>query len=83
MLVSNCYRSSLPPRKDGILLEARKNVPDTDGRPSLLPVDFKTPKGRECQVCRQAPRVGLRGARKCPTNLAKVRKKYKEKVTET
>lgn len=24
MLVSNCYRSSLPLRKDGILLEARK-----------------------------------------------------------
>ncbi|EDM05817.1 rCG33163 [Rattus norvegicus] len=44
----DCYRSSLPLRKDGILLEARKNVPDMDGRPSLLTVDLNTPEGREC-----------------------------------
>ncbi|EDL76134.1 rCG62915 [Rattus norvegicus] len=30
--------------KDGILLEAKKNVPDMDRRPSLLPVGFITPK---------------------------------------
>jgi len=48
MLVSNCYRSSLPPRRDRILLEARKNVPDMDGRSSLLTVDFNTPEGRDC-----------------------------------
>ncbi|EDL83879.1 rCG22859 [Rattus norvegicus] len=48
MLVSNCYRSSLPLRKDGILLEAKKNVPDMDRRPSLLTVDLNTPEGREC-----------------------------------
>jgi len=41
MLVNNCYRFSLPLRKDGILLEARKNVPDTDRRPSLLRALFR------------------------------------------
>ncbi|EDM02632.1 rCG62088 [Rattus norvegicus] len=41
MLVSNCYRSSLPPRKDGILLEARKSVPEMDRRPSVLPALFR------------------------------------------
>jgi len=35
------------------------------------------------QVCPQAPRVGLLGAGKCPTNLAKIKKRYEEKVTET
>jgi len=34
------------------------------------------------RVCRQAPRVGFRGAIKCPTDLAKIRKRYKEKVIE-
>jgi len=55
MLVSNCHRSSLPLRKDGFLLEARKNVPDTDGRPSLLTVYLNTPEGREC--CGSAARL--------------------------
>lgn len=72
ILVNSCYR------KYRILLEARKNVPDTDGRPSLLPVGFNTPEGRECQVYRQTPMVGLWGAGKHPTNLAKVRKRYEE-----
>lgn len=73
MLVSSCYRSSLLLRKYRILLEPRKNVPDSDGRPSLLPVDFNMPDGRERQVYCQAPMVGLPGAGKRPTNLAKVR----------
>lgn len=55
-------------------LEAWKNVPDTNGRPSLLPVDFNTPDGREYQVYQQAPMVCLRGAGKSPTNLAKVKR---------
>lgn len=52
-------RSSLLLRKYRILLEARNNVPDMDGRPSLLPVDFNMPDGKEGQVYRQAPMVGL------------------------
>jgi len=48
LLVSSCYRSSLLLRKYRIPLEARNNVPDIDRRPSLLPVDFNTPEGREC-----------------------------------
>nr|AAQ96218.1 LRRGT00005 [Rattus norvegicus] len=42
-----------------------------DGRPSLLPVDFNTPDGRERQVYCQTPVVDFQGAGKCPTNLAK------------
>jgi len=47
-LYSQDYRSSLPPRKDRILLEARKINPDMDRRLSLLTVDLNTPEGREC-----------------------------------
>jgi hypothetical protein len=70
-----------------ILLEARKSVPRTDGRPSLLPNeidagfpltrpswDYNTPEGREyLKVYCQTLMAGLQGAARCPTNLAKVR----------
>nr|XP_044986768.1 uncharacterized protein LOC123453647 [Jaculus jaculus]XP_044986769.1 uncharacterized protein LOC123453647 [Jaculus jaculus]XP_044986771.1 uncharacterized protein LOC123453647 [Jaculus jaculus] len=73
--------------RERILLEARKNVPGDDGRPTQLqnviddgfPLtrpgwDFNTPDGREhlC-VYGQALVAGLRGAARRPTNLAKVR----------
>ncbi|XP_076780077.1 uncharacterized protein LOC143438363 [Arvicanthis niloticus] len=70
-----------------ILLEARKNVPGTDGRPTSLqneidaafPLtrpdwDFNTANGREhLKIYRQTLMAGLRGAARRPTNLAKVR----------
>ncbi|XP_057349869.1 formin-1-like [Manis pentadactyla] len=73
--------------KDRILLEARKNVPGVDGRPTQNPAiieegfpltrpdwDFNTPEGKEhLKVFRQALMAGLRGAARRPTNLAKVR----------
>lgn len=73
--------------KERILLEARKNVPGTDGRPTQLPHlietafplsrpdwDFNTAEGRErLTVYRQTLVAGLRGAARRPTNLAKVR----------
>ncbi|XP_057349866.1 uncharacterized protein LOC130681252 [Manis pentadactyla] len=73
--------------RERILLEARRNVPGTDGRPSQLPHDiergfpltrpnwdFNSPEGRErLTIYRQALVAGLRGAARCPTNLAKVR----------
>ncbi|KAK1346720.1 hypothetical protein QTO34_000580 [Cnephaeus nilssonii] len=73
--------------KERILLEARKNVPGTDGRPTQLPHlietafplsrpdwDFNTAGGRErLTVYRQTLVAGLRGAARRPTNLAKVR----------
>ena len=37
MIVSNCYRFSSPQR---IVLEARKNVPGMDGRPSQMPINM-------------------------------------------
>ncbi|KAK1328778.1 hypothetical protein QTO34_010933 [Cnephaeus nilssonii] len=71
--------------KERILLEARKNVPGTDGRPTQLPHlietafplsrpdwDFNTAEGRErLTVYRQTLVAGLRGAARRPTNLAK------------
>ncbi|XP_073079445.1 uncharacterized protein [Manis javanica] len=73
--------------RERILLQARKNVPGTDGRPSQLPHDiergfpltrpnwdFNSPEGRErLTIYRQALVAGLRGATRRPTNLAKVR----------
>ena len=70
-----------------ILLEARKNVPGADGRPTQLqnvidagfPLtrpgwDYNTAKGRESlKIYRQALVAGLRGAARRLTNLAKVR----------
>lgn len=70
------------------LLEARKNVPGADGRPSLLPNDidagfpltrpnwdYNTAEDKEhLKVYCQALMAGLRGAARQPTNLAKVRK---------
>ncbi|XP_073075517.1 uncharacterized protein [Manis javanica] len=76
-----------PEERERILLEARRNVPGTDGRPSQLPHDiergflltrpnwdFNSPEGRErLTIYRQALVAGLRGAARHPTNLAKVR----------
>ncbi|XP_062041295.1 LOW QUALITY PROTEIN: uncharacterized protein LOC133754984, partial [Lepus europaeus] len=73
--------------KQRVYLEARKNVPGADGRPTLLPNeieeafpltrpdwDYTTVAGRErLRLYRQILLAGLRGAGKRPTNLAKVR----------
>lgn len=73
--------------RERILLEARKNAPGPDGRPTQLPHlvdaafplarpdwDFNTAEGREyLKVYRQTLVAGLRGAARRPTNLAKVR----------
>lgn len=73
--------------RERILLEARKNVPGADGRPTQLPNiietafplsrpdwDFNAAEGRErLTVYRQTLVAGLRGAARRPTNLAKVR----------
>uniref|UniRef100_A0A7N9CEZ5 CCHC-type domain-containing protein n=1 Tax=Macaca fascicularis TaxID=9541 RepID=A0A7N9CEZ5_MACFA len=70
-----------------VLLEARKNVPGPGGLPTQLPNeidegfpltrpdwDYETAPGRESlRIYRQALLAGLKGAGKCPTNLAKVR----------
>jgi len=53
MPFTSCYR------KYRILLDARNYVPDKDGRPSILPVDFNMPDGREGQVYCKVPMVGL------------------------
>lgn len=73
--------------KQRVYLEARKNVPGADGRPTLLPNeieeafplthpdwDYTTIAGRE-RLCLylQILLAGLRGAGKRSTNLAKVR----------
>ncbi|XP_053446530.1 uncharacterized protein LOC128585432 [Nycticebus coucang] len=73
--------------RERILLEARKNMPGVDGRPTQLPNrieeafplsrpdwDYNTADGRErLTVYRQTLVAGLRGAARRPTNLAKVR----------
>ncbi|XP_059109020.1 uncharacterized protein LOC131902000 [Peromyscus eremicus] len=73
--------------KQRVFLEARKQVPGDDGRPTQLPNiidaafpltrpnwDFTTPEGREhLHLYRQLLLVGLRGATRHPTNLAQVR----------
>ncbi|XP_062041276.1 uncharacterized protein LOC133754966, partial [Lepus europaeus] len=73
--------------KQRVYLEARKNVPGADGRPTLLlneieeafpstrpDWDYTTVAGRErLRLYRQILLAGLRGAGKRPTNLAKVR----------
>ena len=73
--------------RERILLEARRNVPGTDGRPLQLPHDiergfpltrpnwdFNSPEGRErLTIYHRALVAGLRGAARRPTNLAKVR----------
>ncbi|EGV94693.1 Gag polyprotein [Cricetulus griseus] len=71
-----------------VLLEARKNVPGPDGRPTQLPNeidevfplirptdwDINTAAGRERhRLYRQTLLAGLKGAGRRPTNLAKVR----------
>lgn len=70
-----------------VLLEARKQVPGEDGRPTQLPNvvdeafpltrpnwDFATPAGREhLRLYRQLLLAGLRGAARRPTNLAQVK----------
>ena len=69
-----------------ILLEARKNVPGVDGRPTVQPNlieegfplvrphwDFERAEGRErLRMYRQILMAGLRAAARKPTNLAKV-----------
>uniref|UniRef100_A0A5F9DJT5 Uncharacterized protein n=1 Tax=Oryctolagus cuniculus TaxID=9986 RepID=A0A5F9DJT5_RABIT len=73
--------------KQRVILEARKNVLGADGRPTQLPNeiedvfpltppewDYNTVACRErLRVYRQTLLVGLKGAGKRPTNLAKVR----------
>lgn len=73
--------------KQRVLLEARKNVPGDDGRPTQLPNeidtafpltrpnwDFATPAGREhLRLYRQLLIAGLRAAARRPTNLAQVK----------
>ncbi|XP_065772805.1 uncharacterized protein [Muntiacus reevesi] len=70
-----------------VVLEARKNVPGPNGAPTLLPNeidaalpltrpdwDYNTPAGREqLRLYRQVLLAGLKGAGRCPTNLAQVR----------
>ncbi|KAL6092041.1 hypothetical protein STEG23_022247, partial [Scotinomys teguina] len=70
-----------------VFLEARKNVPGDDGRPTQLPNeiddafpltrpnwDFNTAAGRDrLRLYRQILLAGLKGAGRRPTNLAKVR----------
>ncbi|CAD7677861.1 unnamed protein product [Nyctereutes procyonoides] len=70
-----------------VYLEARKNVPGADGRPTQLPNeiedvfplvrptwDYDTVAGRErLRLYRQVLLAGLKGAGRRPTNLAKVR----------
>ena len=74
--------------KERILLEARKSVPKVNGVPTNLPNeinagfpldrpdwDYNTAQGRErLTVYLRALVAGLKGAARCPTNLAKVRK---------
>ncbi|CAD7685038.1 unnamed protein product [Nyctereutes procyonoides] len=69
-----------------VYLEARKNVPGADGRPTRLPNeiedvfplvrptwDYDTVAGRErLRLYRQVLLAGLKGAGRRPTNLAKV-----------
>ncbi|XP_057352682.1 uncharacterized protein LOC130682310 isoform X2 [Manis pentadactyla] len=63
MTATSCYRSCLPRKKDWILLEAQKNVPRADGRPTQNPAiieegfpltrpdwDFNTPEGSQAQM---------------------------------
>ncbi|XP_044090450.1 bromodomain-containing protein 4-like [Neovison vison] len=73
--------------KQRVLLEARKNVPGDDGRPTQLPNeidiafpltrpnwDFATSAGREhLHLYRQLLIAGLRAAARRPTNLAQVK----------
>ncbi|KAK1338204.1 LOW QUALITY PROTEIN: hypothetical protein QTO34_001318 [Cnephaeus nilssonii] len=60
--------------REKILLEARKNVPGIDDDPPRPDWDFNMAEGREqLTVYRQTLVAGLRGAARCPTNLAKVR----------
>ncbi|XP_076784283.1 uncharacterized protein LOC143441096 [Arvicanthis niloticus] len=72
--------------RERILLEARKNIRDNQGRPATQaaidegfpltrpPWDYHTATGREwLSIYRQALVAGLRGAARKPTNLAKVR----------
>ena len=78
--------------KEKILLEARKNVLGANGRPAQLPNEIDSgfplthpdwdpnrPEGREwlTAFC-QALVAGLRGAGRCPINLAKVREILQE-----
>ena len=69
-----------------VILEARKSVPRPNGAPTLLPNeidaafpltrldwDYNNPAGREqLRLYRQVLLVGLKGAGRCPTNLAQV-----------
>ncbi|XP_041585849.1 uncharacterized protein LOC121476194, partial [Vulpes lagopus] len=73
--------------RQSVYLEAGKNVPGADGRPTRLPNeiedvfplvrqtwDYDTVAGRErLRLYRQVLLAGLRGAGRRPTNLAKVR----------
>ncbi|XP_036051185.1 uncharacterized protein LOC118588742 [Onychomys torridus] len=73
--------------KQRVFLEARKQVPGDDGRPTQLPNvidaaftltrpnwDFTTPEGREhLRLYHQLLLAGLRRAARRPTNLAQVR----------
>uniref|UniRef100_A0A8C8W2Y5 CCHC-type domain-containing protein n=1 Tax=Peromyscus maniculatus bairdii TaxID=230844 RepID=A0A8C8W2Y5_PERMB len=73
--------------KQRVFLEARKQVPGDDGRPTQLPNiidaafpltrpdwDFNTPEGREhLRLYHQLLLAGLRAAARRPTNLAQVR----------
>ncbi|XP_059125090.1 uncharacterized protein LOC131915706 [Peromyscus eremicus] len=73
--------------KQRVFLEARKQVPGDDGRPTQLPNiidaafpltrpnwDFMNPEGREhLHLYRLLLLAGLRGAARRPTNLAQVR----------
>ncbi|XP_072622537.1 uncharacterized protein [Vulpes vulpes] len=89
----NSCRLSSPRRRQRVHLEAWKSVPGADGRPTQLPDEIEdvfplvcptwdcdTAAGRErLRLYRQVLLAGLKGAGRCPTNLAKVRARVQGK----
>ena len=72
-----------PGEKERILLEARKNIPGTNGAPTNLPNeinagfpldrpdwDYKAEGRERLKVYCRALVAGLKGVARCPTNLA-------------
>jgi len=76
-LVSSHYR------KYRILLKARKNVRDMDGGPHFCLLTSICLKVGSARPTIRLQRWVSEGLKKCPINLAKVRKRYEEKVAET